>query len=45
MSRIEAGERPDTRAVLGRLKGFQRETVEYAFKRLYRPQIRPAASS
>ena len=36
MSRREAGERPDTNAVLGRLKGFQRDTVEYAFERLYR---------
>jgi len=28
-------ERPDPRAVLDRLKGFQRDTVEYAFQRLY----------
>ena len=34
MSR-RAGERPDTHAVLGGLKGFQRDTVEYAFERLY----------
>lgn len=31
-----ADERPDVGAVLGRLKGFQRNTVEYAFDRLYR---------
>ncbi len=36
MSHREAGEHPDTKAVLGRLKGFQRDTVEYAFERLYR---------
>ena len=36
MSHREADERPDTKAVLGRLKGFQRDTVEYAFERLYR---------
>ena len=36
MSHREAGERPDTKAVLSRLKGFQRDTVEYAFERLYR---------
>ena len=35
MSRREAGERPDTDAVLKGLKGFQRDTVEYAFERLY----------
>ena len=35
MSQVRAGERPDTRAVLERLKGFQRDTVEYAFDRLY----------
>ncbi|MCQ3803218.1 MAG: helicase-related protein [bacterium] len=29
------GERPDTNAVLNGLKGFQRDTVEYAFERLY----------
>ncbi len=28
--------RPDVSAALGRLKGFQRSTVEYAFERLYR---------
>ena len=36
MSHRNAGERPDTKGVLGRLKGFQRDTVEYAFERLYR---------
>ena len=36
MSQVRVGERPDTRAVLERLKGFQRDTVEYAFDRLYR---------
>ena len=36
MSHRDAGERPDTKAVLSRLKGFQRDTVEYAFERLYR---------
>ena len=30
-----AGERPDPNAVLDGLKGFQRDTVEYAFERLY----------
>ena len=35
MSCEGAGERPNTKAVLGRLKGFQRDTVEYAFERLY----------
>ena len=35
MSRREAGERPDTNAVLDGLKGFQRDTVEYTFERLY----------
>ena len=29
------GERPDVDAILGGLKGFQRDTVEYAFERLY----------
>src|SRR6516165_9784302 len=28
-------ERPDTRAILGQLKDFQRDTVEYVFRRLY----------
>ena len=32
----DAVERPDPEAVLGGLKGFQRDTVEYAFERLYR---------
>ena len=36
MSPRRAGERPDTNAVLDGLKGFQRDTVEYAFERLYR---------
>ena len=36
MSSRRAGERPDTRAVLEGLKGFQRDTVEYAFERLYK---------
>ena len=35
MSTRRAGERPDTNAVLDGLKGFQRDTVEYAFERLY----------
>ena len=35
MSRRSAGERPDTNTVLDGLKGFQRDTVEYAFERLY----------
>ena len=37
MSR-RAGERPDTNAVLDGLKGFQRDSVEYAFERLYTAQ-------
>ena len=36
MSRPEARERPDANAVLDGLKPFQRDTVEYAFERLYR---------
>ena len=32
----KAVERPDTKAVIEGLKGFQRDTVEYAFERLYR---------
>ena len=36
MSPRRAGERPDTSAVLDGLKGFQRDTVEYAFERLHR---------
>ncbi len=36
MSSPRAGERPDPNAVLDGLKGFQRDTVEYAFERLYR---------
>ncbi|WP_428273526.1 helicase-related protein [Candidatus Palauibacter sp.] len=35
MSPRKAGERPDTDAVLEGLKGFQRDTVDYAFERLY----------
>ena len=35
MSPRRAGERPDPNAVLDALKGFQRDTVEYAFERLY----------
>ena len=35
MSRRRAGQRPDPDAVLDGLKGFQRDTVEYAFERLY----------
>ena len=35
MNRHAEDGRPDTGAVLGRLKGFQRNTVEYAFNRLY----------
>ena len=35
MSPRRAGERPDPNAVLRGLKGFQRDTVEYAFERLY----------
>lgn len=38
MSPRRAGERPDTNAVLDGLKGFQRDTVEYAFERLYRAE-------
>jgi len=36
MSRRRAGAPPDVETVLARLKGFQRDTVEYAFDRLYR---------
>ena len=36
MSTGVQGERPDTNPILEGLKGFQRETVEYAFHRLYR---------
>lgn len=36
MSLQRTGERPDTNAALNGLKGFQRDTVEYAFERLYR---------
>ena len=36
MSPREADGRPDTEAVLEGLKGFQLDTVEYAFERLYR---------
>ena len=35
MSRQREGERPDAEAVLDGLKEFQRDTVEYAFERLY----------
>ena len=35
MSQRRMGERPDAEAVLRGLKGFQRETVDYAFERLY----------
>ena len=35
MNSGKAGERPDTNAVLSGLKGFQCDTVEYAFERLY----------
>jgi len=35
MSSNQVNERPDTKAVLDGLKGFQRDTVEYAFERLY----------
>ena len=35
MSPLREGERPDPKAVLDGLKGFQRDTVEYAFERLY----------
>ena len=38
MSPRRTGERPDTNAVLDGLKGFQRDTVEYAFERLYRAE-------
>ena len=38
MSSRRAGERPDANAVLDGLKGFQRDTVEYAFERLYRAE-------
>ena len=33
-----AGKRPDTCAILASLKGFQRDTVEYAFTRLYQAE-------
>ena len=36
MSRRTTDDPPDVDAVLDRLKGFQRDTVEYAFERLYR---------
>ena len=36
MSGAPGAVRPDVEAVLARLKGFQRTTVEYAFERLYR---------
>jgi hypothetical protein len=36
MSRRHADGPPDVGAVLDRLKGFQRDTAEYAFERLYR---------
>ena len=36
MSTRRAGGRPDPNAVLESLKGFQRDSVEYAFERLYR---------
>ena len=35
MNQREANKRPDTVRVLNGLKGFQRDTVEYAFERLY----------
>ena len=35
MNARQADDRPDTNAVLSGLKGFQRDTVEYAFERLY----------
>ncbi len=35
MTPQRAGERPDVDGVLSGLKGFQRDTVEYAFERLY----------
>ena len=44
MSSQEAGERPDTSAVIKGLKGFQRDTAEYAFERLYKVPIRRGAS-
>ena len=36
MSPRDPGDRPDTSAVLEGLKGFQRDTVDYAFERLYK---------
>ena len=36
MNPSDANERPDTARVLAGLKGFQRDTVDYAFERLYR---------
>ena len=36
MSQRETNNRPDTQGMLDGLKGFQRDTVEYAFDRLYR---------
>jgi len=38
MSRPRARPRPDAAEVLDRLKGFQRNTVEYAFERLYKAE-------
>ena len=35
MNHRRTGERPDPHVVLDGLKGFQRDTVEYAFERLY----------
>ena len=35
MSQKVTNNRPDTQGMLGGLKGFQRDTVEYAFDRLY----------
>ena len=36
MNQNAQGQRPDTTAVLASLKAFQRDSVEYAFERLYR---------
>ncbi len=32
---LNGSQRPDLKAVLGRLKDFQQDTVEYVFRRLY----------
>ena len=44
MSQKVTNNRPDTQGMLRGLKGFQRDTVEYAFDRLYQARIRRTAS-